>query len=103
MAAHFVAAKVAGSTTAKSAHQTAVTLGLCVGVGGAVLLLAWLAIGVLALGVLIVGVGALLGKLLLRLWAGILALLLAVLSLGMLVMSPSQVGEKLTYACCCWS
>ena len=65
MAAHLVAAKVTCSAAAKRTHQTAVTLGLRIGVSRSVAWLAWcLSAVVLALGILLLRIGALLGELL---------------------------------------
>jgi hypothetical protein len=68
--AELVAAKVASRAATKSTHKTAVTLSLCVGVRGAVLLLARLAVSRLglvrvrmALGVVVLSIRALLGEL----------------------------------------
>lgn len=73
-----IATEVAGRTTSHGAHQTSIALGLCVGIGAAVLLLAGLSVGVLrlSLGVLVLWICALLGKLVLRLLSGVCTLLL---------------------------
>jgi hypothetical protein len=77
--AQLVAAKVSSCTTAQSAHQAAIALTLSAGVSGSI---AWGTSGlavcvlVLALWILVCGVCALLGELVLRLSAGITALLL---------------------------
>jgi hypothetical protein len=64
VAAHLVAAKVSCSTSAERAHQSSISLGLCVGVGGAVILLSGLAtVGILAVRVLVRLVCTLLGEL----------------------------------------
>lgn len=74
MSAHLVAAKVAGCTTGKRAHQASVALGLCVGICRAVLRLAIVLL--LALRILVLGVGARLGELVVGLRAGICALVI---------------------------
>lgn len=79
VATHFVPAKVARCTTSKRTHQAAVALGLCIGICGTVLLLTRLTVSVgrsLTLWILIVGIRALLGKLLVRWCARVLTLLL---------------------------
>ena len=64
VAAHLVSAEVSRSTASEGAHQASVALGLCIGVGGAVVL-AWLTILVLLpLRVLVMRVSALLRELL---------------------------------------
>jgi hypothetical protein len=78
VAAGLVSAKVAGSASTESAHESTVTLALHGGISGAVLLLARLAVCVLTLRVLVLAVSTLLGELVLRLSAGVL--LLAVLA-----------------------
>lgn len=82
MAAHLVAAKVAGGTATESAHETAVTLCLRVGIGRAKVLAAAVLRGVLALRVLVLGVAALLGELLRGCLARVGLLLLAVGAVG---------------------
>ena len=80
VAAGLVSTEIPGSASTESAHESAVTLTLHGGIGGAVLLLAGLAVCVLALGVLVLAIGALLGVLVARLGPGVLLLLLAVLT-----------------------
>lgn len=85
--ANFVAAKVSCCAASNGTHQTSITFCLSVGVGGAVVLLARLTISVwwlLTLWILVVGICALLRKLVLRLCAGVLTLLSTVLSLLLL-------------------
>lgn len=66
MAAHLVATKVAGCTTTESAHEASVTLGLCIGISGTVILSLLAVLAVLALGILVLRIAALLGELLSR-------------------------------------
>lgn len=73
VAAHLVTSKVAGSATTESAHQSTIALGLCIGICWAVLAWLGLAIWALALGILVLGIGALLGKLVRRLLTRVLA------------------------------
>lgn len=75
VATHLVAAKVSGSTATQSAHQAAVTF-LLHGRVATAILLSRLAMSVLALRVLILPVGTLLRELVLRLRAGVAALLI---------------------------
>lgn len=92
VAASLVAAKVARSAAAEGAHEPTITLGLGVGVGGPVALLARggsAVLVLLALGILFVGIGALLRELLgwglARVWLlSVLSLALAVLLWGAL-------------------
>lgn len=82
MAAHLVATKVSGCTSTERAHQSPVTLSLCVGVGRAVVLLSGLgAVGIMALRVLVGLICALLGELVCGLSTRVCSLLLWVLAL----------------------
>jgi hypothetical protein len=102
VAASLVSAKVPGSASTESAHETAVALALHGGIGGAVLLLARLAVLVLALGVLVLAVGTLLWILVVRLGSRILLLLLAVLTAKELGRGCSRSdGEIYPWCCCC--
>lgn len=101
--AHLVAPEVPSSTATKSAHQTSVTLLLHSWITGAVLLLSRLTVRVLALGVLILAVGTLLGELVLRLRAGVAALLvLAILSDRDVSICFETALLYYAYPCCCW-
>lgn len=62
VAAHLVATEVARGAASQRTHESAVALGLGIGVGSTVLALLHV-LGVLALGILILRVGALLGEL----------------------------------------